>query len=240
MPDKMETRVSLTLDPETLRAIDGYNDDTRQFVDCVVGAFSDIHQVLSKLHDARVLAESNGAWTPEMRVAAVSRAAERERERVLGRLAGAERTLRANIAHTEKQLTEPLTERAGRGSLNAEVRAHVKSLNTRSEREKFMTAAFEANDDPTLEALLGGPHFLSGFTKLDHDHYVRTYHERRNPNLVKRLDLMNRFLTEIEKSPPILRTQFDKAVGAQHKVAEAIRVADDRATEALKPIAPTV
>lgn len=239
MPDNIDARVSPALDPERLRLMDGYNDETRMFVDGVVNAYNDIYHVLGKLHDARVLAEGNGAMTPDARVLAVSRAAERERGRVMTRLANAERDLRANIAHTEELLTEPLTERASRGTLNTEVRAHVAKLQ-RGEREKFMNDAFEANDEATLEAVLGGPHFLSGFTKIDHEHYVRTYHERRNPNLVKRLDLMNRFLGEIEKSPPILRTQFEKAVGAKAKVAEAIRLADNRATEALKPMQPTV
>lgn len=239
MPDDIDPRISPALDAERLRLMDGYNDDTRPFVDGVVGAYSDLYQVLGKLHDARVLAEGNGAWTPEMRVLAVSRAAERERERVLTRLARAERDLRANIAHTEGELSRPLTERAGVGTLNDAVRGHAKGLD-RSEREAFMRSAFDEGDELTLEAVLGAPYYLSGFTKFDHDHYVRTYHERQNPHFVKRLDLMNRFLGEIERSPPIIQAQFDRAVGAQAKVAEAIRVANDRATEALKPIQPTV
>ena len=57
MPDNIDSRVSPALDPETYRAVEGYNDETRPFVDSVVNAFNDIYQVLGKIHDARVLAE---------------------------------------------------------------------------------------------------------------------------------------------------------------------------------------
>lgn len=237
MSDEVDTRVSPALDPDRFRLMEGYNDDTRQFVDSVVNAYHDIYVTLGKVHDARRLAEGNLAWTPENRVLIVGKEADKQKGRILTRLAHAERDLRANIVHTEAQLSQPLTERAGMGTLNGEVRAHVKSLK-RTEREAFMREALEQDDVPTLEAVLGGQPFLSGFTQIDHDHYVRTYHTRKNPQLVRRLDLMKRFLDEIERNTPIVHAQFDKAVGAKASVVTAIKNASDRAMAALK-IEPT-
>lgn len=230
--DDIDTRVSPALDPETYRAVEGYSDDTRPFVDCVVNAFSAIYHTVGKAHDARQAADRNPGWTDEQRILNVSREVEGAKQRSLTRLANAERDLRANIAHTEKLLSEPLTERAGLGTLNGEVRAHVKALN-RSEREAFMNAALEANDEATLTAVLGGQYFLSGFTKVDHDHYVRIYHERKNPHLVKRLDLMNRFLEMVERNGPVVHLQFEKAVGAKPSLVANLNKLEDEAKAAL-------
>ncbi|WP_126175021.1 hypothetical protein [Tsuneonella rigui] len=123
------------------------------------------------------------------------------------------------------------------GTLNDAVRAHVKTLD-RSERGAFMRNAFDEDDGLTLEAVLGAPYYLSGFTKLDHEHFVRTYHERRNPHLVQRLDLMNRFLDEIERNGPIVHAAFDKAVGAKPSLVKAINAANERALASLN-IQPT-
>jgi len=228
----VDTRVSPALDPATYRAVEGYNDDTRPFVDCVVNAFSDIYQTMGNAHDARALAESNPAWTPENRILIVARDVEKARQRAVSRLANAERDLRANIAHTEKLLSEPLTERAGRGSLNAEVRAHAKALN-RSEREKFMREALERNDEATLTAILGGQPFLSGLTSVDHEHYTRLYHVKKNPHLVARLDVMNRFLEMVERNGPVVHLQFEKAIGAKPSVVANLNKLNDQAQSAL-------
>lgn len=237
MADNIDTRVSPSLDPERLRLMDGYNDDTRTFVDCVVNAFNDAYQTPGKIHDARELAERNSAWTPENRIIIVGKESAKQKDRVLKRLALAERDLRANIAHTEGELSRPLMERAGLGSINGEVRAFVRDLN-RSDREKFMTEALDRDDGPTLEAILGAQPFLSGLTPLDHEHYVRAYHTQRNPHLVRRLDLMKRFLDEIERDGPIVHAQFDKAVGAKPSLVGALDKANEQALAALR-IEPT-
>jgi hypothetical protein len=232
MSDKVDTRVSPALDPETYRAVEGYNDETRRFLDGVVNAFNEIYQTVGKAHDARALAESNPALTPENRILHVARDVDTAKRRSVARLANAERDLRANIAHTEKLLSEPLTQQAALGSLNVEVRAHVKSLK-REQREALMREALESDDDATLTAVLGGQHFLSGMSKVDHDHFVRRYHEKRNPSLVKRLDVMNKFLEMIERNGPLVHVQFDRAIGAPPRAVANMQSLKDRSEAAL-------
>jgi len=238
MSGKVDTRVSPALDPEVFRAVEGYNDETRPFVDGVVNAFNDVYLTLGKVHDARALWAKNLAVTPENRILIVGKESQKQKDRVLKRLALAERDLRANIEHTEGELSRPLKERAGLGSLNGEVRSFVRSLD-RPKREAFMRQALENDDRPTLEAILGAQPFLSGLTPLDHAHYVRAYHTQRNSHLVRRLDLMKRFLDMIERNGPIVHRQFEKAVGAQPNAVAAIHAANERAVAALK-IGPTV
>jgi hypothetical protein len=230
--DDIDTRVSPALDPERFRLMDGYGDDTRQFVDVVINAYSDVYQVLGKVHDLRRLWDNNPAVTQENRTLIVARESAKQKEAALTRLARAERDLRANITYTEGELSRPLKERAGLGSLNGEVRAYVAKLD-RKGRSAFMAEALERGDEPTLEAVLGAQPFLSGLTQVDHEHYTRTYHEKKNPHLVRRLDLMRRFLEEIERNTPIVHAQFEKAVGAKPSVVAQLKSLDDQAQAAL-------
>lgn len=237
MADNIDTRVSPALDPETYRAVEGYADDTRGYVDDVVAAFNDIYMTLGKVHDARVLAESNPAWTPENRILIVSKESAKQKDRVLTRLARAERDLNARIVHTESLLSEPLTQQAGLGSLNGEVRSFVRGLD-RPKREAFMRHALDTNDDATLTAVLGAQSYLSGLTPDDHAHYIRQYHSKRSPDLVRRLDLMKRVMDMLERNGPIVHLQFDKAVGAKPNAVQAITAANERAMKTLQ-IEPT-
>lgn len=236
MPEEIDTRVSPALDPETYRSIDGYEDHA-QFVGGVVNAMTDAYHVLGRLHDARDLWASNPAVTKEGAVVIVAKEGDKQKLRLLKRLDLASADLEANIRHTDNQLMEPLTERAGLGTLNGEVRAHVKALK-RGEREAFMREALERDDVPTLEAILGGQAFLSGLTQLDQDHYLRLYHQKKRPDLVRRLDVMKLFRDRLGGIGPIVHAQFAKAIGAEPGVAAHLQRANEQALAALN-IQPT-
>src|SRR4051794_12540528 len=111
MPDNIDPRVSPALDPETYRAVEGYNDDTRVFVDVVVNAFNEVYRTVGHAYDARKAADENPGWSDEQRILNVSREVEGAKQRAVRRLALAERDLRANITHTISELSKPLTER---------------------------------------------------------------------------------------------------------------------------------
>ena len=237
MPDNIDTRVSTSLDPENLRLSDDYTEENAKFVGCVVNAFNDAYVTLGKIHDARELWASNGAVTKEGAVVIVAREAAKHQERVLRRFDLAARDLAANISHTESELMKPLTEQAGLGTLNTEVRAYVRGLDHK-EREAFLKGALERDDTTSLTAVLGGPSYLSGLTELDQAHFTRAYHEKKRPDLVGRLDAMRRFEERLHAARPVLFAQFAKAVGADARTAAFLQQADDRAKAALK-IEPT-
>lgn len=229
----IDIRVSPSLDPETVKAVEGYNDDTAPFVGDVVSAFNDIYVTLGKVHTARDLADSNPAWTPENRILMVGKEAAVQKERVSRRLDRAHDDLKARILHTETALSRPLTEQATLGNLNIEVRAHAKSL-TRSDRTKLLNESLAADDEVTLSAILGAQHFLSGLSREDHAHYVRLYHSKKNPHLVARLGVMRSVLDLIHTNGIQLHRQFEKAIGARPIDVRAIENANSRALNALK------
>lgn len=233
----VNSKISPALDPETYRNIEGYSDETAQFVSSAMSAFTDVYDVLGRLHQAKALADSNPAWTPENRILIVAKEGDRHKDRVLRRFDLASRDLTSGIAHVEVQLKEPLIEKAGLGVVNSEVRAYARGLE-RGEREAFLSEALKRDDTTTLHAVLGGPSYLSGLSLLDAEHYTRTFHQKKRPDLVRRLDVMRRFQERLDNIGPILHAQFSRAIGAAPGAAANLQRANEQALAALK-IEPT-
>lgn len=233
-------RVTPALDPETYLAVSGVNDSTRGYINDVVSWANDAYQTLGKLAVAKDLADSNPAWTPEQRVLAVSGEATKQKHRLAQRLDRTVRDLEGRIAHTEAELLKPV-QQAAAGPLAKEVRQHFKGLSS-AERSKLIGEALAANDEPTLQAVLGAQPFLSGLTAVDRDWFIGQYHTKKQPQLVARLEVMRRVRTLMEQSGangPAFHRAFEKVVGAKPNDVLAISKANQRAVDALK-IEPTV
>lgn len=233
MPEQVDHRITPALHPATLTAIEGYTEETAPFIADAISVMNDAYRTLGKLHDAAALARSNGAWTEEQAVLYVSKEAEKQQQRLNGRFDGVMSSLRKGIDFCEGELTQPLKERAGLGNLNVEVRSHAKGLNA-TKRAELINEAFERGDDDTLQAMLGAQHFLTGMSSEEHAHYLRRYHEKRNPSLVARLSVMRAALTKFDTDGGKLFVEIDKARGANTQKANAIALANERAIEALK------
>ena len=232
MKNGIDVRVSPALDPETVRAIEGYNEETASFAGEAFSVFNDMYQTCSKIHDAAELWRDNPAVTRENAVLIVGKEASKQQARLLGRMETALRSLEANIAHAEGQLFAPLEARA-LGTLNAEVRNHARSL-SREERSKLINQAMAEDDDTTLASILAAPPYLSGLSAVDRDHHLHTYHSRRRPDLVARLTVLKSAHEKVERDGRLVVKELVKAVGAPAKEVQGIDLANARAEAALK------
>ncbi len=233
-------RVTPALDPETYLAIDGVNDSTRGYIDDVVSFCNDAYATLGQLHAAKDAVDSNPTWTAEHKVLMMNGATTKEKERLARRLDRTVRDLDSRISLTEQELLRPV-QVAAAGPLAAEVRAHFKSLEKEGERSKLIREALAADDEATLQAVLGAQPFLSGLNNVDREHFIRLYHEKKQPHLVERLDVMKRVRDVMNNSGangPAFHRAFDLVRGAKPAEALAIEKANQRAVDALN-IQPT-
>src|SRR5690606_30504636 len=100
---------------------------------------------------------------------------------------------------------------AATGTINAEIRAHVKAL-TAEERMKFISAALREGDTKTLTAVLGAPAYLSGLGSEAARAFLRQYHEARSPETVRRLTATRAAIAMIEKNHLLAVSQMEKAM----------------------------
>lgn len=228
-------RISPALDPGTYLAVEGINDSTRGYVDDVISTMNDAYLTLGKLHAAKEVVDSNPAFTDAQKILVMSAEATKHKNRLAQRLDRTVRDLDSRIALTESELLKPV-QLAAAGPLAAEIRQHMKTL-TAGERSKLIREALEADDEGTLQSILGAQPFLSGLSVIDRDHFISLYHAKRSPHLVERLDVMKRVADLMSTSGAnggVFHRAFEKVVGASPLDVRAIDQANQRALDALK------
>lgn len=238
MAEDIDTRVSPSLHPAGFDAIAGLDDQTKPYIADAVSAFRDAYISIGKIHDATAAGKRNTAWTDEQRMLMVGKEAARQQDRLCRKLDAVTATLERNIAAAERELSQPLRERAALGNLNQEVRQHCRGLKP-DERAKLLHEALEAGDNDTLQAILGAQPFLSGMSAAEQALYLHRYHERNNPALVGRLAVMRGAMEKLGRDATSVIAEVQKAVGAPPAKVNAIDAANEAALAALK-IEPTV
>lgn len=233
MPTEIDARITPSLHSENVKQLDGYSDDSAPYLGPVMETLDDAYLTLGKIHDARDHASRNQAWTPEQAVIAVSDAAYKQQQRLLSKFDKLSKTLDQQIKSMDEMLTGPLQQKAGMGTLNTEIRNHVRAMPT-EERQKFLEEALARKDLTSLTAILGGPGYLSGLMDAEVTHYTRKLHEIQHPEVVGRLTALRSAKAHVEKVGPLVMGQVEKAMGADWGRVTALREGNSKALAALK------
>jgi hypothetical protein len=139
--------------------------------------------------------------------------------------------LNKRITALDEMLSTPLNHAAGVGTIDTEIRTHVKSMSAEG-RYEFLKAAQNASDVTTLSAVLGAPAYLSRMSQLERDTHTRAYHEMRAPDVMKQLTAMKRARDLIHSRGGLVLTETQKAIGASPQKVLMLRQARDEAERA--------
>ena len=154
MPTPVDIRITPSLHADTLKEVDGYDEElTAPILAPALEALDDAYITLGKLHDGRDAAKKNQAWTEGQQVLAVSDAAGRHQQRLAKKFDNVRATLDKQITHFEELLQQPLESRAA-VTISTEVRKFVKDMPV-EERHKFLQQAIADADHITVSAVLG-------------------------------------------------------------------------------------
>ncbi len=227
----INTAISPTLHPDNIKAIEGYDEETAQYVAPVMTAFDEVYQSLEAVHNARMKANANPAWTEANKILQVAQLAEKYEERSRKRLESTYNNLSRAINATDQSLSAPLEQQAGAGTVNGEIRAHAKSLSS-DQRVKLITEAIKKGDTKTAGAILGAPSYLSGLSDVEHEMYLRQFHEASQPETAKRLAVMKKAMEKMDTVAPLIKTGFEQALGANKAKIAKLRKANSEAEKA--------
>lgn len=236
MPEQVDTRVSLSLHPETFTALDGYDENTVGFVGDALSAFNDAYVTIGRIHTATEVGRKDLTQTEEHRVLVVGKEAAKQQARLLRRFDVATTNIKKGAEQIEHELSVPIESKASLG-IAAEVRAHATSL--KGGASDFVRQRITSGDDLSVSAVLGAPSYLSGLTDDTRSVLTRMWHERQNPALVQRLTLMRSVLDKLDRDGGRVITEMQKAVGADPATLRGIDAAHTAARAALD-IEPTV
>ena len=226
MPEevKVHTNVAPSLHPQNIATIEGYNDQTRAYVAEVETAFSTAYEAINNVHTAREVVKKNPTLTEAAQVLRVADHAYKLQQNALAKMDSARTNLKKAIDANEGMLTTPLENASGTGTINEEVRRHVKAL-TPAERMQFMQDASARGDERTLVAVLGAPSYLSGLSPEMQALFTRQYHERKHPETAARLKVMQTAYDMLNKRSGLVMGEIEKAIGTDWRKVQRLREA---------------
>lgn len=223
-----------SLDPRNIVAIEGF-EEHEALLGPVMRAFEVAHQGISDVFAAREAAASNPEWTPATQTIKTAEYAEKVQTRATKAWDSASNNLTKTIASYEIELSKPLetsNQTVTTVALAGEIRAHVKQMDF-SDRQKFMREAFAAKDLKTLQAVLSGPSYLSGFDLAAHDMHTRRFHEMQNPTMVSRLTVAKKAQELLDQRGPLIWSEVTRAIGSDWVKIGKLRSASNSAHAAL-------
>ena len=208
---QIDSRVSASLHPESLSALDGLDDDTRAVIAPAVDTLRSAYGFIGGVHDVKAAAMADPTLTKE---AALLKADDHAKAKLAGvtrQFDGVHQNFSKAIASLEAALSAPVVAKASQ-MISGEVRAHAKSLSL-EQRDKLLDAAMARGDHDTLSSILGGPHYLSGLTPELHAIWLRKYNEVRDPVSARRLRVLTQAREEMMKRGQTLFAEMTKAIG---------------------------
>lgn len=227
----IHANVTPSLHPDNLKAIEDYDDHTGPYINAAVEAFSTAYEGLAAVHTARAAADKNPTMNEAGKLLMVAQFAGKQQDQIGRKFDSAMLNLTKAIKATDEMLQGPLEQQAGAGTINEEIRRHVKGMD-RPAREKFLREARERSDIKTLTAILGAPSFLSGCSDAEHAHYLRQHHEQKNPDAARRLSVMRKAHAMLEERGGLVHKEVEKAIGASWKKVQKLKEARDESEKA--------
>lgn len=217
----INTKVSPSLHPTVIESIEGYNEETASHVADALRAFTTAYTQLGKIHEFREAIAPDTSKTEDAKLLRVSDYATNRMNEATKAFDNADKGLLARIAHAEAELTTPLKATKAISGVAVEIRAHVKALPV-DERRAWFAEALEANDTASIEAVLAGPGYLSGLQAKEVAHYTRLYHEKLNPQMFQRLQVMKQAHIMLRERAGLVISGVQKAMGADFRKVQQV------------------
>ena len=223
MADEVDTRVTPSFHPETVQALDGYDDDTASILSGVESAFTDAYVSIGRVHDARNAAKTNPTWNEAQQIIEVANFADKLTANLAKKFDSATANLTRVVEGLERDLSQPI-EGKGVGAMAGEIRTYVHSL-PEGQRMGFIQKAIDAGDERTVGAVLGGVPYLSGITPEMQAVLLRQYHEKTNPRAAKQLRAAKAGLELLGERGGLIFKEMEKGVGAKQAKVQQLRAA---------------
>jgi hypothetical protein len=224
---------SPSIDPRNIEAIDGYAElggNLKKARD----AFALAHAKLEELYNLRRQYAESTTDTEDKKLLRIASAAERVMADFSKAFDDARTVLLKEVDTLDRSLTAALEQQA-LGSLNAEIRAHVKSLST-EDRGRLISQATTGKNLKVLTSVLGAPGFLSGISDEEHAHYTRRYRESTAPDSVRRLAASRKAVELLESRGGIALKQVEEAMGGSFAQVKLLRDRDVKNEKAFTKI----
>lgn len=209
----IDTKITPSLHPDNIKAIEGYSEETAPHVALAIASFENAYRRLEEVHKARAAADSDQTLNEAGKLLKVATFAEAQQKAITKSFDTSLANMTKTIDALEGMLSEPLKAKAERPGVANEVRAHVKAL-TVAQREAWFNERQRAGDLDSLEIVLGAHGYLSGLSDDERAVRTRFYHQMKSPDVAKRLQVLKSAREMVETRGPLVFKELEKAIGA--------------------------
>ncbi len=223
-------RVTPSLDPANIAAMEHY-DEVKAYLAPAESAFSTATIGLEAIAEARDKAAKNQAWNEYQQLLNVANLAEKQQDKICRAFDSARNNLLSAADALDKSLSVPLEAKA-MGVIAGEIRAMVRGMK-HEDRRKFIVEALQEGDMDVLTAVLGCNPKLSGMSKEEHAHFIRTYREAADPAAARRLSATLKAIDLLESRGPLVLTQVQMAMRGKWETVQKLRTSNSEAEKAL-------
>ncbi|WP_334063387.1 hypothetical protein [Alteromonas genovensis] len=227
---EINSKISPSLHPKNITAIDGYDDTTAGYVESAKVALELAYQSLDAVHCARTTLNENNAWSKEKKIFELAEFGEKNMDKVLPVFDRARTQLESGIQSVETAINESFVKTTP--ALAQEIRTHIKTMD-RAARSEFVRVLLSEKNFEVLTAIADAPAFLSGMGTQEHGHLKRQLQESVSPELVKRVKVMKSALTMLESRGALVHTETEKAIGARFDFIAKMRKTESATRRAL-------
>lgn len=207
METNLNAQVSPSLHPQVITSIKGYEQHkvlTGTVDEAFAFAYDAVKTVVNRMEELR----TDDLKTDKAKTQTLAKIANDSLQQIMQKFALHERILNESMTAIQQQLTTPLETQGKDGTLNAEIRAHVKSL-TADERRVMLDSAMRSSDLTTCAAVLCAPAYLSGIDEKQQNIYLVQYHQAGSPEVVEKLNVLGKVNEVVKRTIPIAQNELN-------------------------------
>ena len=192
-----------------------------------VDALHAMHAALASVIDARNKSSKDPTLGSEAAgVLKVADYADRVMTTASQKADAAYKSLQSQIKSTQAELNQAVAV-GTQSTLATEIRAHCKAHKSPTQ---FVAELIAAGDTQGVNAILGGPSYLSGLTPQMREALTTNWNRTQNPALTSRLALLQGASDRLERAGAAFIVNVEKAMGVNYGVVKRLRDAKSAAS----------
>jgi hypothetical protein len=226
---------SPTLDERHISAIEDY-EEFAGYLAPALNALSVATEGLKSIDEAWQALRKDTSKTPEQKALVIAPAAEKKQDAMLRSFSTANENLQKAVAQINAELDAPVFAAATASATNAELRTVLRGMKADA-RNAIIGKAVADGDAQIVTCVLGVHHLITGVDPLRHQIWTRTWREKSNPNLVRRLKATQRAIEILNRAAPIALGQVETAMRVKFTEVAKLKGLADQSAAALAKLA---
>jgi hypothetical protein len=217
-----------------VEAIEGY-EEFKGYLEPARSAMESAVAGLLAIDKAWDALRKDQSKTAAQKTMAIEPAASKKFDHIQATFSKAHENLHKAVEMMETELSKPIVAAATGSAQMAELRGVLRTMNP-EKRNSAIEAAVQSGDQTVVDAVLGVHPLTSEVDPKLHQLWTRRVHEKRNPDVVRRLAATKKAIEVLTRAAPIALESVEKAMRGKFKDVKKFSAMADASEQALAAV----